>query len=236
MHPSSLEARLGQLPRSETARTAELNETGASPEKLGEAIKRRGEQFVSDNSELVEGMTQSERLIDLHLADGREVLSQLTYGSITKEQAATELRQAVRAIQELSAHQTEAIDGHLRSDANAFLTEASDAVADMVRLADGQDIDERSRFVVRQTETVAEEVRGAVKVLEFGQDERDQSTRRILQLVDELERDQWGSEATAAHIGKLLGDLEDTGGYSLRGLSRIEAELDTLRRLHDAEN
>lgn len=233
MHPSSLEARLGQLPHSEAARTVE-HDTARTPE-ITEALMRRSERFVSDNTELIQGMEQSERQIDAQVTHGREVLSQFRYGSITKEQAAAEVREAVQAISELSAHQTEAIDSHLRSDANAFLAEASDAISDMVRLVQEQEVDEQSRLIVRQTETVAEEVRGAVKLLDFGQDERDQSLRRVLQLVEELERDNWGSEATAAHIGKLLDDIEDAGGYNVRGLGRIESELDTLKRLHDAE-
>lgn len=230
-HPSSkLESRLGPIPE-DTEYTQSPETEAVVGADLMEASLERSRTFLTRNTELIDGMKQGEQQLMATVQTGQDILGQLRYGNIPKQAAATQLREVIQHVRILAEHQGEALDGHLRQEATTFLNEASETIGDASRLAEEAELDDQVRLVVRQTESVAEEIRGSVRIMDHGRDERTQSLRNLSRLVDELEHDQWGAEATAAQIGKELRDLEDTSGYQFRGLGRIEAELETLQRL-----
>lgn len=229
-NPSShLESRLGPISEdAEQHRTPEVKAVGAD---LMDASIERSRAFLDKNTELINGLKQGEQQLLSVIQSGQDLLNHFKYGNVSKEQTVAQLRDVTQHVRVLSDHQGDALDGYLRQEANRFLEDASETTGDASRLAQEAELDDQVRLVVRHTEGVAEEIRGSVRVMDHARDDRTQALRTMSRLIDELEHDQWGAEATAAQIGKALSDLEDSTGYQFRGLGRIEAELETLQRL-----
>ena len=229
-HPSShLESRLGPVPeRAEQYQAPETEVVGAD---LMDASIERSRAFLDKNTELIDGLKQGEQQLLSVIQSGQDLLNHFKYGNVSKEQAVAQLRDVTQHVRVLSDHQGDALDGYLRQEANRFLEAASETIGDASRRAQEAELDDQVRLVVRHTESAAEEIRGSVRILGHGRDDRAQALLMMNRLIDELEHDQWGAEATAAQIGKALSDLEDATGSQFRGLGRIEAELETLQRL-----
>ena len=194
-------------------------------------LQAKSERFVRDNAPLLEGMLQGERQLMGAIDQGQDTIKHFKYGKIQKPQAIAQLRETIDHVSQLVRHQGEAVEGHLVREARDLVAEVEETISAVSRDAQEHEIDDDVKLIVKHTESASEEIRGAVRAMDTGRDERGQAIRRLSTLVDELEHDSWGSETIAAQIGKVFSDLEEATGYQYRGLGRIEAECDNLRRL-----
>ena len=176
-------------------------------------------------------MLQGELQLMGAIDQGQDTIKHFKYGNIQKPQAIAQLRETIDHVSQLVRHQGEAVEGHLVREARDLVAEVEETISAVSRDAQEHEIDDDVKLIVNHTESASEEIRGAVRAMDTGRDERGQAIRRLSTLVDELEHDSWGSETIAAQIGKVFSDLEEATGYQYRGLGRIEAECDNLRRL-----
>lgn len=229
-HPDNLESRLGPLP--------DNVEQSVSPEaeivvgaELMDASLESGRAFLVQNTELINGMKQNEQELMSTLQTGQNTLNQLRYGNIPKHTAVLQLREVAEYVMTLVGHQNDAVNSQLRQDAITFINAASEIAEDASRLAQESDFDDQARMVIRQTETAADEIQNSVNIMNRSGDDRTQSVGRLVQLVEELEYDQWGAETIAFQINMVLEQLEEVNGDQYRSILRIENELETLSRI-----